>query len=83
LNSVRESIIAFCKIIKNLQQKLLLNLYLALRYKKALNKIAVVSNICPFLDIKFKNLRVYKKAGEVEVTGFFVFEGENRVSNLL
>jgi len=67
----------FAKILKNLQQKLLLNLYLELRYKKALNKIALESNICPFLDIKFKNLRVYKKASEFAVTGFFVFEGEN------
>jgi hypothetical protein len=58
-----------------LQQKLLLNLYLALRYKEALNKIAGQSNICPFLDIKFKDLRVYKKASEFAVTGFFVFEG--------
>jgi hypothetical protein len=57
----------------------LLNLYLALRYKKALNKIARQSNICPFSDIQFKNLRVYKKAGEVEVTGFFAFEGKKRV----
>jgi hypothetical protein len=69
--------LVFAKNFKNSQQKLLLNLYLALRYKEALNKIAVVSNICPFSDIKFKNLRVYKKAGEVEVTSFFVFEGEN------
>jgi hypothetical protein len=48
-----------------MKQKLLLNLYIALRYKKALNKIARESNICPFLDIKFKNLRVYKKASDV------------------
>jgi len=61
----------------------LLNLYLALRYREALNKIARQSNICPFSDIKFKNLRVYKKAGEFAVTGFFVFEGENGLRNLL
>jgi len=54
----------------------LLNLYLALRYKEALNKIARQSNICPFLDIKFKKPSGYNRASEVEVTGFSVVEGK-------
>jgi len=57
----------------------LLILYLALRYREALNKIARQSNICPFLDIKFKKPSGYKRAGEVEVTGFSVVEGEKLI----
>ena len=68
--------IAFCKLFKNLQQKLLLILYLALRYKKALNKIAVQSKIRPFLDIKFKNLRVYKEASGLQSLAFLCLKGK-------
>jgi hypothetical protein len=58
-------------------------LYLALRYREALNKIAVVSNTCPLLDIEFNKAFGFTKKLVVAVTGFFVFEGGNELSNLL
>jgi hypothetical protein len=70
--------IACCKIFKNSQQKLLLNLYLALRYKEALNKIALSKQHLSIPGIKFKNLRVTRKL-VVRLTGFFVVEGRKLV----
>jgi len=67
----------FANYFKNLQQELLLILYLALRYREALNKIARQSNICPFLDIQFnKTFGFTRKLVRSKSLAFLISEEE-------